>query len=64
MKATRRSRGTCGRKRKHSTHRVTAVRWATSTSCRRFVSGVRIIGITDTTIGNSRMALTVTAIAA
>ena len=29
-----------------------------------FVSGVRIIGITETTIGNSRIALTVTAIAA
>ena len=64
MKAMRRSRGTCGRKRKHSTHSVTAVRCATKIRCRRLVSGVRIIGITETTIGNSRIALTVTAIAA
>ncbi len=34
------------------------------TRCRRFVCGVRIIGSTETTIGNSLMALTVTAIAA
>ena len=35
-----------------------------STRWRRFVCGVRISGNTDTTIGNSLMALTVTAIAA
>ena len=35
-----------------------------STRWRRFVCGVRISGSTDTTIGNSRIALTVTAIAA
>src|SRR5260370_23692938 len=63
MKAIRRSRGTWGRKRKHSTHSVTAVRCATRIRCRRLVFGVRIIGNTDTTIGNSRIALTVTAIA-
>jgi hypothetical protein len=36
----------------------------TSTRCRRFVLGVFTSGSTDTTIGNSLMALTVTAIAA
>ena len=57
----RRSRGTCGRKRWHSTHSVTAVKCATRMRCQRFVVGVRIIGSTDTTIGNRRTALTVTA---
>ncbi len=40
------------------------MKWVASTSCRRLVCGVRIIGSTDTTIGNSLIALTVTAIAA
>ena len=64
MKAIRRSRGTCGSRRKHSTHIVIAMKWVVKIRCRRLVCGVRIIGSTDTTIGNSRIALTVTAIAA
>ena len=40
------------------------MKWVASTRWRRLVVGVRIIGSTDTTIGNSLMALTVTAIAA
>ena len=47
-----------------ATHRVTAMKCAASTRCRRFVFGVRSIGSTDTTIGNNRIALTVTAMAA
>ena len=64
VKAIRRSRGTCGSSRKHSTHKVTAMKCVASTKSRRFVRGVRIIGSTETTIGNSRIALTVTAIVA
>ena len=64
MKAIRRARGTRGINRKHSTHNVTAMKWVTRISCRRFVPGDRTIGNTDTTIGNSLIALSVTATAA
>ena len=40
------------------------MKWATSTKWRRLVCGDRTIGNTETTIGNSLIALTVTAIAA
>ena len=57
------SRGTLGKSRIASTHRLTAVKWAGSTSFQARVSGRLIIGSIATTIGSRRTAESPTATA-
>ncbi len=61
--AMRCSRGIAGRSRSASIHMLTAVRCAGSSNARVGVSGRRIIGSSDITIGISRTLLSPTAIA-